>query len=103
MPLEPECRKSVEEFEALGQHSPGVLLAELNGGVEKQNADLNVDGKIVPHKCSGIKDSIKSLTGGCSCYNLAKTLTIFFPCPESRRETRFRSKGLCNLVEAISR
>ena len=45
MPLEPVCRKSVEEFEALGQHSPGVLSAELNGCVEKQNADLNVDGK----------------------------------------------------------
>lgn len=33
MPLESVCRKSVEEFEAMGHHSPGVLSTELNGAL----------------------------------------------------------------------
>lgn len=46
MPLEPVRRKSVEEFEAMGQHSPGVLSAELNGAMEKHNANRNSIVKI---------------------------------------------------------
>lgn len=49
MPLEPVCRRNVEEFEAMAtivlECSQQNLMGHCGGSVEKQNADQNVDSK----------------------------------------------------------
>jgi hypothetical protein len=71
---------------------------------EDQITDRNGDSKDGAHEASEVnKDSIGNWTRGHSCYILAQNLSTFCSCPKTLSEAEFKSNGLINLVEEISR